>query len=117
MFPSSRKALWAHSAAGAPVDLQFPKVCISVSEQVLFLAYGQSRSGKIEKCYLVGDVSVEADCSEVVILLNSLSSAEANSMDFPGTVNVPTKVGIFIILFFVYCFFCNAGSSSQKHAN
>lgn len=69
----------------------FPRVSLSVSEQALFLAYGQSRTGKVESCNLSGDVKVEADCSEVVLYLDQLESTELNR-DIAGSFRVLTKV-------------------------
>ena len=94
MFPSTRKALWCHTPLGGAVTLIFPRISLSVTEQVLYLAFGQSRSGKSEQCRLCGDVNVEPDCSEVVLYLDQfVTSADNNSdINIPGTFQVPTKV-------------------------
>lgn len=80
---------------GGPVTLIFPRISLSVTEQVLYLAFGQSRSGKSEHCRLCGDIKVEPDCSEVVLYLDQFVSSVDNNEDsnIPGAFQVPTKVG------------------------
>ena len=80
-------------AIGGSVTLVHPRVNISVSEQVLFLAHGHSRSGKAEHCHLCGDFKVEADCSEVSLVITQFDSGESSSASpIQGYVRIPTKV-------------------------
>lgn len=75
-FPATRKALWCHKAAGDSITVVLPRISLSVTEQVLYLAYGQSRSGKVEQCSLCGEVRLEPDCSEIIIFVNQFQPAD-----------------------------------------
>lgn len=69
-FPSTRKALWCHTALGSTLTLSLPRLNVSITEQVLYLAYGQSRSFKTEECLLCGSLKIEPDCSEVSLFVD-----------------------------------------------
>ena len=90
-FPATRKALWCHAPIGEPIILTCPRLSLSVTEQVLYLAYGLSRSAKTAHCILGGVVNVEPDCSEIVIYVNQLQSDKSGSDDL-STFYIPTKV-------------------------
>lgn len=89
-FPSTRKALWCHTALGSAVTLTLPRLNVSVTEQVLYLTYGQSRSYKIEECFLCGNVKTEPDCSEVSLFIDQLNSEQTATHG--GTAALRTQV-------------------------
>lgn len=60
---------------------------------MLFLANGQSRSGRPVSCTLCGEVRVEPDCSEVVLFLNQFElDGENHNESGVGDLRVPTMV-------------------------
>lgn len=96
-FPATRKALWGHKPFGDAITLVLPRVSISVTEQVLYLAYGQSRSAKVEQCSLCGEVRLEPDCSEITIFINQFQPGcidrlpESSSSD---DISIATQVSL-----------------------
>lgn len=73
--------------------MHFPRISISVTEQALFLAFGQSRSGRVEQGYFCGDINVEPDCSEAVLFLDQFQSDKVNEKgSFSGAIRMSTQV-------------------------
>lgn len=95
-FPATRKALWCHASIGEPVSLCCPRLSLSVTEQVLYLAYGLSRTSKAANCVLGGAVNVEPDCSEIVIYIDQLEpkNVTETSSGSSSSFWMPTKVSI-----------------------